>query len=76
MSDPSPTELVDALITHLVSERGLSVHTIRAYTADLGRYLDWAERSGNDPIRLSHKQLRRYLAELDRAKYSRRTIAR
>jgi len=76
MSVRSPAELVDAFIAHLELERGLSVHTVRAYTADLARYLDWAERSGNDPIRLSHKQLRRYLAELDRAKYSRRTIAR
>ena len=40
------------------------------------RYLEWAERTGVDPIALNHRQMRRYLAELDRAGYARRTIAR
>jgi integrase/recombinase XerD len=49
---------------------------VRAYSADLARYLEWAERNGVDPIALNHRQMRRYLAELDRAGYARRTIAR
>jgi integrase/recombinase XerD len=68
--------LVDRYIAHLDIERGLSRHTVRAYSADLARYLEWADRSGVDPIRLSHRQIRRYLAELDQAGYARRTVAR
>lgn len=52
------------------------MHTVRAYASDLSAYLAWAERTGADPIELSHKRLRRYLSELDQAHYSRRTIAR
>jgi len=72
----SPHELVDRFLVHLSVERGVSPHTARAYSADLARYLEWAERSSVDPIRLSHRQMRSYLAEMDRAKYARRTIAR
>lgn len=68
--------LVDRFITHLEVERGLSPNTIRAYASDLARYLEWSSRAGFDPLRLSHRQLRGYLAELDRARYARRTIAR
>jgi integrase/recombinase XerD len=72
----SPHELVDRFLVHLSVERGVSPHTARAYSADLARYLEWAERSSVDPIRLTHRQMRSYLAEMDRAKYARRTIAR
>ncbi len=73
---PSAEELVDRFLNHLAVERGLSPNTVRAYSADLGRYLEWAERSQVDPIALTHRQMRSYLAELDRAHYARRTIAR
>jgi len=77
MSDPAEVaRLVDDFLTHLSVERGLSVHTVRAYAADLARYTEWGERAGVDPLALTHRQLRQYLAELDRARYSRRTIAR
>ena len=71
-----PAALVDRFLVHLSVERGLSPHTIRAYSADLARYLEWADRAGVDPICISHRQIRRYLAELDRAGYARRTVAR
>lgn len=77
MADPLPvTELVDRYLGHLSVERGASPNTMRAYSADLARYLEWAERSHIDPITLTHRQMRLYLAELDRAGYSRRTVAR
>ena len=77
MSDGrTPEELVDRFLRHLSVERSASPHTVRAYSADLTRYLEWAQRSGLDPIRLTHRQMRIYLAELDQARYSRRTIAR
>jgi integrase/recombinase XerD len=71
-----PEVLVDRFLTHLAVERGVSHNTVRAYSADLQRYLEWAERNGIDPIGLNHRQMRRYLAELDRAGYARRTVAR
>jgi integrase/recombinase XerD len=67
---------VDRFLTHLAVERGVSPNTVRAYSADLERYLDWADRSSADPVTLTHRQMRRYLAELDRAGYARRTVAR
>ncbi len=70
------SELVDRFLAQLANERGASPHTVRSYAADLARYLEWAERSGVDPITLDHRALRRYLAELDRARYARTTIAR
>ncbi len=72
---PAPV-LVDRFLGHLAVERGASPNTVRAYAADLARYLEWAERSGVDPITLTHRQMRLYLAELDRAGYARRTVAR
>lgn len=71
-----PAELVARFLKHLEVERGLSPHTVRAYDLDLQRYLEWAERSGVDPIALDHRTLRRYLAELDRARYARTTVSR
>lgn len=71
-----PRTLVDGFLTHLSAERGLSPHTVRAYATDLSGYLDWAERNGVDPIAISHRRLRGYLAELDRARYARTTVAR
>ena len=73
---PPPNVLVDRFLEHLVVERGASPNTVRAYSADLARYLDWAQRSGIDPITLTHRQMRAYLVELDRAGYAKRTIAR
>ena len=71
-----PAELVDRYLAHLRVERAASSQTVRAYSADLARYLEWAERAEVDPLRLTHRQMRMYLAEMDRAGYARRTIAR
>lgn len=77
MSDTStPEELVDRYLHFLSIERGASPNTVRAYSGDLERYLEWARREGTDPILLGHRRMRLYLAELDRAGYSRRTVAR
>ena len=77
MPDHLPSsELVDRFLGHLAVERGASPNTVRAYAADLARYLEWAGRAEIDPITLSHRQLRLYLAELDTAGYARRTVAR
>lgn len=68
--------LVDRFLGHLADGRGLSAHTVRAYRSDLHRYAEWADRAGIDPVHPTHRQLRLYLAELDAARYARRTVAR
>ncbi|HEX9092536.1 MAG TPA: tyrosine recombinase XerC [Coriobacteriia bacterium] len=70
------SEMVDRFVTHLRVERNVSPETVRAYAADLARYLEWAEREGLDPLALAPTEMRRYLADMDRARYARRTIAR
>jgi integrase/recombinase XerD len=72
----SAEDLVAQYLRYLTVERGLSPHTVRAYASDLARYLEWCERTSIDPIALDHRALRRYLAEMDRARYSRTTIKR
>lgn len=57
-------------------ERNLSPQTVRAYGSDLSSYCDWAEREGVDPLLVSHRQLRGYLAELVSAGYATRTVSR
>ena len=69
-------QLVDTFLTRLRVERGMSENTIRAYSGDLAAYLQWTSRTGVDPLAPGHKALRLYIAEMDRARYSRRTIAR
>jgi integrase/recombinase XerD len=68
--------MLDRFIRYLSVEKGTSPNTIRAYGTDLTGYIEWAARAGLDPLRLSHREIRLYLAELDRAGYARRTIAR
>ncbi|MBO4365956.1 MAG: tyrosine recombinase [Eggerthellaceae bacterium] len=57
-------------------ENNASDHTVRNYMVDLRDYLRWTERAQVDPLHPTHRQLRRYLGELDRAQYARRTVNR
>jgi integrase/recombinase XerD len=68
--------LVDAFLTTLRVERNLSPHTIRAYGCDLADLCAWMEREGLAIGGVEHRAARRYLAEMDRARYSRATINR
>ncbi|MDO9556986.1 MAG: tyrosine recombinase XerC [Coriobacteriia bacterium] len=76
MSVQPARALVDRFLEHLAVERNVSPHTVRAYATDMRQFLDWCERSSYDPFALKPRELRGYLAELDRAHYQRRTIAR
>lgn len=77
MSDRVTSEaLVDEFITHLRVERNLSPNTVRAYATDLASFLAWADRESIHVLDADHRRLRRFLAELDRARYSKRTVAR
>lgn len=69
-------ELAAAFSYSLEKERNASRHTVRAYANDLDAYLRWCERSGLDPLVATHRDLRRFLADLDRACYARSTVNR
>ncbi|MEA5075780.1 MAG: tyrosine recombinase [Coriobacteriia bacterium] len=73
---PSNEALVDGYLEHLRVERNLSPRTLTAYASDLSGLCDWAAREQVHLLEADHRILRRYLAELDRAQYSKRTIAR
>jgi integrase/recombinase XerD len=68
--------LTDSFLTALRVERNLSPHTIRAYGTDLEAFRTWMEREHLGLGDVGHKAVRRYLAELNRAQYSRTTINR
>lgn len=72
----TPESLVDEYLTHLRVERNLSPHTLAAYASDFSGYLRWASSADVHPLDVDHRRLRSYLASLDAAGYSRRTVAR
>ena len=74
--DPRAASLVEDFCDALRVERNASVHTVRAYRIVLMGYVRWAAREGIDPLAATHRQLRRYLGELDSAQYSRTTVNR
>ena len=67
---------IDAFCEAIKVERNTSDHTIRAYRSDLEDYARWARSKKLDAFTVTHRQLRLYLSELDRAKYARSTINR
>lgn len=69
-------DAVARFVTYLSAVRNLSTNTVRAYATDLDAFCDWVEREGVQPLEISHRQLRRYLSELSRARYSTKTINR
>jgi len=73
---PGNETLADAYLQHLRVERNLSPRTVTAYASDLAGLCYWAAREQVHLLEADHRVLRRYLAELDRARYSKRTIAR
>lgn len=74
--DPQAAAYLDEYCEAMRIERNASVHTIRNYRVDLEDYLRWCARSKIDALHPTHRQLRRYLGELDRAQYARTTVNR
>lgn len=75
-SDARALALAEGYLETLRIERNVSAHTLRAYGNDIFDYLRWAERNGVSALESTHRHLRLYLGELDRAQYSRTTINR
>lgn len=74
--DKEVGEAIESFCDSMRIERNASTHTVRAYRTDLFDYARWAKRMNMDGLHVTHRQLRRYLGELDRAQYSRTTINR
>jgi len=74
--DMQTAAYVDAFCGSLRVEKNASPHTVRAYRIDLFDFLRWTYREKFEPLKMSHRQMRLYLAELDRAQYSRKTMNR
>jgi len=73
---PTSEALVDEFLVYIAVERNLSPNTLNAYASDLAGFLRWASTAEVHVLDADHRQLRRYLAMLDAAGYSRRTVAR
>lgn len=68
--------LIDAYLEALEVEKNCSPHTARGYAEDLADLMRWAERVGKDPLGFTYRDFRRYLADLEKARYSRKTVNR
>lgn len=68
--------LIEGFCRYLEVQCNDSAHTVRAYRADLRSFARWCEREGVDALAAGHRQIRRYLAYLDQARYARRTVNR
>lgn len=68
--------LVGDFVSQLRELRNLSPQTARGYASDLGSFASWCRREGVDPLRVTHRELRSYMAELAQARYAGRTVAR
>lgn len=67
---------VDAYLTDERVVKNASPHTVRNYGNDLRDFGRWAARARVNALAPTHRQLRRYLADLDRAQYAKTTINR
>lgn len=66
---------VEAFCAHIERVEGMSPQTVRAYASHLDAYAAWVERSRLDGLRVSVRDLRRYLAQLREARYAPKTVA-
>ena len=67
---------IGRFLRHIGGVERLSDNTVRAYSGDLQSYLDWVKRRQVDPFHVTHAELRGYLAEMSRARYSTATMNR
>ncbi len=65
---------VDKFAKYLEIEKNYSVHTLRAYRSDLTELAEFL--SDKDPKKITHLDLRRFLAELKRRNCAKRTVVR
>lgn len=77
MANGAMRELLDRYLVVIGSVEGSSVHTLRAYRADLGRLIDHLEGQGvTDPGAVTALALRAYVGKLARGEAAKRSVAR
>lgn len=75
-TSPSHTKLLDQYCAYLAEVRNLSPHTVRAYRRDVCVWLAWIEAHNLSYAEITHRDLRAYLADFNRAGYTARTSVR
>jgi len=71
------SEPVEAYLSRLRAERGLSLHTLDAYRRDLSQFFDFCNRAGKAGIdQIDRNAVRRFLAHLATRNYAGRSAAR
>lgn len=68
-------QALDDFIAYISRVEGFSPETVRAYSSHLEAYGRWCTREGVDSLHPSVRDMRRYLADLKRARYAARTIS-
>lgn len=68
-------DAVDDFIAYISRVEGLTSNTLAAYSSHLEAFARWCERSDVDAFSCGLRELRAYLAELNRARYAPRTVA-
>jgi len=63
-------------LSYIASEKALSANTYMAYELDLEQYFAFCQRKKIQPAQASHKELRQYLANLQKQDLGMRSIAR
>ena len=76
LEESTCAELLEGFCRFFGSQCNASGETVRAYRSDVRDYLRWCTRCKIDPLFADHREVRRYLAYLDQAGYSRRTANR
>ena len=76
LSEDRVYHYIDEYCETLRIENNASLHTLRAYNVDLHDFVRWSSREEYDVFAMTHRQLRLYLGELDRARYARSTLNR
>lgn len=74
--DGRAERLCEEFAAFLGQTMNYSPHTVRAYEADLDGFVRWARAEGVEPLRATHRDLRRYLGHLTQEGFARTTIAR
>lgn len=69
-------ELVDTYLAALQAERGLSPYTLRNYRSDLSDLLTALQEAGIEPLTLTRRDFRAYLARLSEAGVARASVVR
>ena len=74
--DPETDDVVAGFALHLTAARGLSAHTVRAYSGDVRHLLAFARRHGVRWDQVDLNVLRAWLATMVRTHLARATLAR